>query len=62
MGMSVLDDRWCSKAVIALQLQVELDMFILAPFALVFMWGMRNLTNLVLLEARPLVIFVAHVT
>jgi len=62
MGMSVLDERWCSKAMMALQLQFESDMFMLAPFALVFMWGMRKLTNFVLFEAWPLVIFVVHAT
>ena len=61
-GMSVLDERWCSKAVMALQLQVESDMFMLAPFALVFVWGMRKLMNFVLFDACPLVIFVLCVT
>jgi len=45
-----------------LQLQVESDMFILAPFMLVFVQGMTKLMNLVLLEAWPLVIFVECAT
>src|SRR5882724_11970787 len=45
-GMRELDDRWCSKAVMVLQLQVESDMIILAPFSLVFVQGMRKLMHL----------------
>ena len=54
----MLDERWCLKAMMVLQSQVESDIFILALFALVFVQGMRKLTNFVLFEAWPLVIFV----
>ena len=53
MGVRDLDDRWCSKAIMVLQLQVELDMFILAPSVLVFMQGMRKLMNLELMSSSP---------
>jgi len=44
-GMRELDERWCSNAIIALQLHVESDTFILAPSTLVFVWGITKLIN-----------------
>ena len=62
MGMRELDERWCLKAIITLQLHFESDTFILALSALVFMQGMTKLMNLVLLAVVPLVILVECVT
>ena len=61
-GIIELDDRWCLKAAIELQSQVESDKLIFAPFSLVFVWGMVKLTYFVPLAAIPLVMSVEHVT
>ena len=53
LGMDLLEERWCSKAVVALHWHVESVILISSPFSFVLVRGKWKLMNLRLLAAVP---------
>ena len=61
-GMDVFDERWCSRADVALHEHVESVMLTSSPFSFVFMHGMWKFTYLRPLVAIPCLIWVDQET